>query len=187
MKRLFIAINLSEEIRSGLTRIITRINADFRWIPPENWHLTLVFLGSQPDEAIIPILEAIKQTAQNFPEPEIEFEKIIFAPPGREPRMIWLLGSKQTSQILGEIKNNLENNLIENGVRFKIENRQFHSHLTLARFNFGMSDTPANITVVGQPSIKKLSFTTESLDLMESILKPSGAEYEILTRVDFNE
>lgn len=178
MKRLFIAINLPDEVKNRIKKVIGGI-PDFRWIPPENWHLTLVFLGSQPDEAIIPILESIRESAQNFPAPVIEFEKIIYGPPNKPPRMIWLTGIKETSKILGEIKNKLEDDLIENRVRFKIENRPFNAHLTLTRFesiseNFQLSQLPAPI-----------NFTAQSLDLMESHLKRSGAEYDILTRVDF--
>jgi len=177
MKRLFIAINLPDEVKNKIEQITKQI-ADFHWIPSKNWHLTLVFLGYQPDEAIIPILESIKKAGQNFSAPTVEFEKIIYGPPNKPPRMVWLNCTKQTSKILGEIKNKLENDLIANRVRFKIENRPFNSHLTLMRFS---NDPP----ILSSQSVGNLNFTSQSIDLMESRLKPSGAEYDILTRVDF--
>jgi len=177
MKRLFIAINLPDELKNKIEQITKKIT-DFRWIPSKNWHLTLVFLGYQADEAIIPILESIRESAQNFPAPDIEFEKMILAPPDREPRMVWLNCTKQTSKILGEIKNKLENDLITNRVTFKIENRPFNSHLTLMRFS---NDSP----ILTYEIVDNLHFTSQSIDLMESHLKRSGAEYDILTKVDF--
>lgn len=103
--------------------------------------------------------------------------------------MIWLTGTKQTSKILGEIKDKLEDELVKNGVRFKRDKRPFNGHLTLARFqfNFGKSNLPKldNIKEVGLPDIENLSFTAKSLDLMESRLKRTGAEYEILQSIDF--
>jgi len=103
--------------------------------------------------------------------------------------MIWLTGSKKTSEILGEIKNELEDELVKNGVRFKKENREYNAHLTLARFqpNPRKFNLPklTNIKEVGFLNIENLSFVVQSLDLMESHLKRSGAEYEILAKVDF--
>ncbi len=179
MKRLFIAINLPNEVKEKLKNIMAGIS-DFCRVPPENWHLTLVFLGYQPDEAIIPILESIKKAAQSFTAPNIEFEKIIYGPSNRPARMIWLTGSKETSQILGKIKNKLEDDLIANRVRFKIENRPYNSHMTLMRF----SGNPP--TLPSKPIDNLLNFTSQSIDLMEAYLKRSGAEYDILTKVDFN-
>ncbi len=198
MKRLFIAINLPPHLKEIIAKSVNNKlisircgglpdeAKDFRWLSPENWHLTLVFLGYQPDEKIPNILESVKTTTQSLISSKrpilVEFEKIIWAPPDKPARMIWLCGTKETSESLGEIKNYLEDSLVKNGVRFRIENRPYNAHLTLARFNFIKSDLRKE---VGLPNIENLSFTAQSLDLMESQLKRTGAEYEILTRMDF--
>jgi len=188
MKRLFVAINLPVDIKNKIDEAIRKLQGhkDIRFIQPENWHLTICFLGYQPDEAINPILESIKEIIRNEAGPAIEFEKIILAPPGRTPRMIWLTGTKETSRKLDEIKNHLENKLIESGVKFQPENRPYNAHLTLARFQ------PAQINV-DTISINQflnqhksaLTFQANSIDLMESHLKRTGAEYEILTNLAF--
>ena len=220
MKRLFIAINLPEQLKNSIAQIITDLDADmrryrlkestFRWIPKEQWHLTITFLGYQPDEAIEPILRSIKQTVFDYSNilknNRIVFEKIIWAPPRKTPRMIWLDATKKTSKTLGMIKNKLEDELVKNGVRFRRENREYHAHLTLARFQqtrtyadleadaprrygAGLTRTHADNISVNQRSNQResawLAFYAESLDLMESHLKPTGAEYEILAKVDF--
>jgi len=178
MKRLFIAINLLRDIKEKIAQITQGPGQPaFRWLLPENWHLTIIFLGHQPDEAIQSILNSIKETVKNFLPPMIEFEKMILAPPQKQPRMVWLCGVKETSENLAAIKKNLENVLVENGVRFHRENREYSAHLTLARFRF--------FKEAGFPKIKKLSFAARSLDLMESRLKRAGAEYERLAKVDF--
>lgn len=180
MKRLFIAINLPENIKRQIEAIIKNspvyYDDNIRFIEPKNRHLTLCFLGSQPEETIKLILKSIKETAGNSGL-LIEFEKMIFAPVNKPARMIWLLGSRETSQILTRVKNELENNLIKNSVKFKRENRGFNGHLTLARFKTGKIKT----SEIKLPQIEKLSFTAKSLDLMESRLKRNGAEYEILS------
>ncbi len=219
MRRLFIAINLPENIKREIKNIISEIelDADAHWTPPENWHLTLTFLGYQPDEATTPILDALKETAALFPAPKLGFEKIILAPPGkpsRPPRMIWFAGAKETSKIIGQIKNNLENNLVKNGVKFKKESREYNAHITLARFptlirNYKNIQKYEKELLNYQITQLPISFTAQSLDLMESHLYPvrnrpakgmattalgrsvsngvkrSGAEYEILSKLTF--
>lgn len=198
MKRLFIAINLSQQLKDSITRIIADIDADilgctsgspclresaFRWLPAEQWHLTISFLGYQPDEAIGQILNSIKETIKDFSAPVVEFEKVILAPPDKPAKMIWLTGGKETSQILGQLKNSLENNLVKNGVKFQRESRLYNAHLTLARFraiskSFQLPQLP-NYQL-------PITFYAQSLDLMESYLKRSGAEYEILAELTFS-
>ncbi len=187
--RLFIAINLPVEIKEKIAQAIAQINVEkipdnsnFRWASQDNWHLTISFLGEQPVSVISAISESIKKTAEKFPAPFIEFEKIIFAPPNKPTRMIWLTGSEKTSKTLGKIKNKLENRLMENKVKFQKENRPFNAHLTLARFQ---SSQQNNQNKLSNYPIPQLSFIAQSMDLMESYLSPSGAEYEILKRVDF--
>lgn len=201
MKRLFIAINLAEEVKRQIIKIIKQISSDkfldksnFRWISPENWHLTISFLGYQPDEAIEPILQSIKETINKYSHilknVGISFERVILAPPNRPPRMIWLLGSQETSKILGQIKNNLENNLIKNGVKFQRENRPYNAHLTLARFQSSLRNYE-NLRKYENFQLPNyqlpITFFVQSIDLMESHLKRTGAEYNVLAKLDFKE
>ncbi len=185
MKRLFIAINLPDNIKNVIEKSLSnlpKLAGEIRFLSRKNWHLTISFLGYQPDEAIGPILESIKETVKNFPAPTIKFEKVIWAPPDKPARMIWLTGSKETSELIGEIKNYLEDSLVKNGVRFRIENRPYNAHLTLARFNLAKPDLLKEVKL---PNIENLSFEAGSLDLMESHLKRIGAEYEVLTKLTF--
>lgn len=189
MKRIFIAINLPKEIKQEITAVIEKINPEeipdnfnFRWISDNNWHLTISFLGEQTEETIKIVSKIIEESAEKFPTPFIEFEKIILGPSSKNPRMIWLISSQKTSQELGKIKNFLEKELIKNKVKFRQENRSYNSHLTLARFQPIKEN---NQNKLSNYSINRLSFIAQSLDLMESYLKPTGAEYEILKRVDF--
>ena len=193
MKRLFVAINLPPHLKEIIAKSVNNLISircgglpdeakNFRWLSLENWHLTPVFLGYQPDEAIGPILDSLKETAKSFPAPAVEFEKIIYGPPNKPPRMIWLTATKETSKKIQEIKNYLENNLVENGVKFQRENRPYNAHLTLARFQSSQQNNQNKL--LNYP-IHQLSFISQSLDLMESFLKRTGAEYEILTSLTF--
>lgn len=58
--RLFIAIGLSDEIRKTLTKTqdyLLRHGVRGRYLPPENLHMTLAFIGEMPDPE--PVLDVI--------------------------------------------------------------------------------------------------------------------------------
>jgi len=184
--RLFIAINLPQEVKDKIEEAVIKIqplfNFPVRFLTPQNWHLTITFLGYQPDEALGSILKSIQETAAGFDPVLIKFEKIIYGPPGKPARMLWLVGAEEISQNLGEIKEKLETELIKNKVNFRQEKRQFHTHLTLARFQYEGIELPSEVPL---PKID-CCFEAQTLDLMESHLKRSGAEYELLSQFAFS-
>lgn len=198
-RRVFVAINLPEAAKKKIDEEAEKIKLVFekqnfsgcRFAPPQNLHLTISFLGYQDDNSVALIADAAKETAKKFENPQVVFEKIIYGPPRASlaplsgppkgtPRMIWLSGSDKTSKNLTEIKNYLENLLLENGVGFQQENRPYKTHLTLARF-----ETAPKTSL---PAIEKdfrVEFSAKNLDLMESHLKKTGAEYEPLSSFNF--
>lgn len=184
-KRIFIAVNLPESAKRKIEQEVERLRPlfyerDTRFLPSENWHLTLSFLAYQSDDSIGKIVSVCQRTAKIFSSPKIVFEKIVYGPPGKISRMIWLSGSPMTSRGLTSIKDELENELYDAGVRFRREERQFKAHLTLARFEAAPRGA--------LPEIEKkwpLAFKAKTLDLMESHLKRSGAQYEILNNFAF--
>ena len=59
--RLFLAIELEDAIRAALAALQTRLKeaeADVRWVEPGNFHLTVKFIGDQPD-TLLPEIETV--------------------------------------------------------------------------------------------------------------------------------
>ena len=57
--RLFLAIELEDAVREAITALQARLKeteADVRWVEPGNFHLTVKFIGDQPD-ALLPEIE----------------------------------------------------------------------------------------------------------------------------------
>lgn len=181
-KRVFIAINLPSEIKNKIGKEIEGLKKKFafqvlRFSKPQNWHLTISFLGYQDENSLNLIVQALQEVVSNTEIFPLELEKIIYGPPNTKPLMIWILGTPEGSKTLSVLKNKLENKLEELGVRFKRENRQFIAHLTLARF---LDYQNKNL-----PAIEKdisWQFEAATVDLMESFLKRTGAEYEIMAK-----
>jgi 2'-5' RNA ligase len=189
-RRLFIAVNLDEQARRAIGRIekdtedaFTREKEwDIRFMPEENWHVTVSFLGTQDDASLTDAMSAMRAAAKNFSPVNIVFTEIAYAPQKDHPRMIWLRTSRETSAAFGEIKEFLEDRLAESGVRFERESRAFSGHITLARFQNTMAPD-------GLPKIERtvaLHCAGISLDLMESELGRNGATYTVLQRFPFS-
>lgn len=183
-KRLFIAINLPRNIKSNIAAEIEKIRykftTDIRFLEPQSWHITLIFLGYQPEESIPDILKAMEESANKFSAPSIELTSINYGPLGKTPRMIWLNGSPSTSKSLSPLRDSLENGLLDGDVRFKQEHRGFKTHITLARLQ---SAAKKDLPTIDQSV--NWNFTSETLDLMESHLARSGAQYFKLASVDY--
>lgn len=186
-RRIFVAINLdSQTIKAieGLENECGRkmpaaIMRGIRFAPPSNWHITLSFLGYQDDDAVARITQALKETVNQFGAQEIVLEKLLYGPPGRTPRMIWIAANKTASANLGNIKTFFEDKLDKSGVNFGRETRRFNAHITLARFS---KDMEMGIELPQIDRSINLEFEAKSLDLMESELKRGGAEYTALQK-----
>lgn len=141
--RLFISIGIPEAIKKSILKRITRINvrniAGFRWMPEENWHITLSFLEDQEKEKIPAILDAMGgiRDVTGGKGAEIKFKKFAYGPPGRrDARMLWLEASEETTQTIRKMKDRLEKALEANGIIWRKDERIVAKHITLARFPF---------------------------------------------------
>jgi len=183
--RIFIAINLPEEIKKKLSDYQSKWpELPVRWTKLENIHLTLIFLGYLTDEEISETCEISKEIASKYSQFTINLNKICYGPPKKmPPRMIWVQGEKLKT--LSDLKEELEKSLMEN-IRFSPENREFSPHLTLGRIKTWQW---RQIDPEDRPEVEEdisLSFNVNSIEVMESKLKRTGPEYTILESVNFS-
>lgn len=190
-RRVFIAIPIAESAQSRISRAIEQINPELRaqgrFVEPEDWHSTLLFLGNQNDEAIGNIVRAMEDVALHAVSTNITFERITLGPVDSKgvsvrPRMFWLLGDRASSDALGQIRDALGEALDMRRVRFEREHRRFQLHVTLARLPDDFSAEKAQLHV---PCL--VSFQGTGFSLIESVLERTGAEYTTLAHFDFQE
>lgn len=184
MKRLFIAIPFKAE--NSFLKEWSIIKQKFipdkiNWIPEKNLHITLKFLGETADEQIPVICQIIDHSFKNQKSELIHWNKIGIFGSQYKPRVIWM-GCKEEN-LLKNMYENLKTNLIANG--FEFDRQNFVPHISLARLNKPINkNTLRSIT----EKYKDFPFQSQCIEdavLMESILKPHGAEYHILHRTKF--
>jgi 2'-5' RNA ligase len=179
INRAFIGVNLPEKLRTEingrLAEILTTLPSQaIRPTVPENLHLTLEFLGGLDDPEEEKVKTAIRETAEKFVPPEIEFDRIDYGPNRRLARMIWLFGR---SEELAVIQRHLRQKLAEQGIR--VDNRPFSLHLTLAR----IKDPESPLPEIGRET--KFSFRADKIELMSSVLNEDHPRYASVFSVDF--
>ncbi len=148
-RRIFIAVSLPEDLKRRLLDFQKKWEYLFprhsspgaskggpvRWTKQDSLHLTLIFIGYADEQEIYEICRLTKETVKKYEPFSIIFEKILYGPPGKPPRMIWLKG--KASHEISKIKNELEEVFVssENLRAFRIETRPFSLHITLARIH----------------------------------------------------
>lgn len=181
-KRIFIAINLPENIKNKLANYQKRIEKAFgvnlrsiRWTKKENLHITLEFLGYLTENEILKVKEILKSLTRNFYPFDIKLIKICYGPKEeRIPRMVWAVGERKKEVI--SLKEKLDKEL-KKFLNFESERREFIPHITLGRIRKWQWKA---IPLDERPEIRReinLEFKTEKIDLMESKLLPQGAKY----------
>lgn len=188
--RIFLAINLPPHIKDNLVKYQKRAEKLFndvsseqvvRWTRRANLHITLVFIGSIKEQALPKILEETKRIVEKHNTFEVGLKNIVYAPPGKmPPRMVWVTG-KKTDQLL-KLQEELSKALLDpsSPKKRRPRRRPYSPHITLGRIKkWGFK----RIEPEDRPRVKRdisSVFRVHSIEVMESHLKRSGAEYEEL-------
>lgn len=184
-KRIFIAIQIPEEVKNIAENYIEPFMGDknIRIPRKEGWHITLVFCGYLEEEELKKVREIVNSIALKTRSFEIYPDRILFYPPMR-PHMVWLAfaASPQFSHLKKEIEDGIIS--FQTGELFKNFRVDYpaNPHMTLARFEENyFSNIKKFIPFEGIDLSKETSpFSVNSIDIMESHLSRSGAEYEIV-------
>jgi 2'-5' RNA ligase len=171
--RAAVAANV-ERVRRKLERGRVRLNA--RWIPPENLHVTLWFLGEVDDDR-----RALVEGAMQRPFEIRSFTLRIAGagafPPAGAPRVLWM-GVAEGGASLARLHDELGARLVPLG--FEREARRYSAHLTIAR----VKDGSASASGILRSAVAGVgSCTISAVTLFRSRTSPQGASYEPLVRV----
>ena len=145
------------------------------WVRPENLHLTLRFLGAAEDAQIAVLREGLTDVAARHEGFVAAIEQSGCFPNRRRPKVIWA-GVADAAGRLGALQRDVEEVVCAAG--WEPEERDFRPHVTLGRVRAGVH--PPSGKWSGE--LPRLQVPVEAVELIESILKPAGAEYRTLHR-----
>ncbi len=179
--RAFIAIDLDDRLKKNLEALIDELRPNgknIRWVSAQGMHLTLKFLGEIPEQDFSRLADPLRNLVKNHTGFDLRLKGTGWFPPGRKnPRVLWV--GVEAGPSLEILQKDIETAAEKLG--FPREAREFHPHLTLGRVKFPsqldavLSDLEKHReTVFGE-------MWTSKVTLFRSILKPSGAEYSVLS------
>jgi 2'-5' RNA ligase len=175
--RLFVAISLSVELLDRFSALLQELRALAplaKFVPTENLHLTLKFLGEVP-HAKLDEVRSVLSTIRSEQPGALEFRALAFFPNERHPKVLWVDVESTTS--LKSLAANIDR--ATHTLGFPRETRAFTPHLTLARFYKPGLPPKLRAAVTDHAPSTFGSLVVSNFCLIESKLKPSGAEYTI--------
>lgn len=132
--RSFIAAEISPEVQDAIRVFqadLAPLFTDFRWTPPEQIHITLLFLGEISMHVLAELIEQIPQRIADIKRFSMTPMGLDAFPHSAQARVLWVGFQSVPSQLLqlhvrlSELSEMLELNL---------DTRRFKPHLTLARY-----------------------------------------------------
>jgi RNA 2',3'-cyclic 3'-phosphodiesterase len=163
-RRLFFALWPTDAIRAQLAAVAQPHAALGRPIAARNLHVTVIFLGSVPEERVGQVLQAAKLTqGVKF---MLHLGRVEF---WRRSSLLCLIAEHTPPELLS-IVDDLRTGLREHGFESR-EHETFRPHVTLIR---DVARGPAAV------SIAPVQWPVESLTLVESKVGQRGSEYTVL-------
>jgi 2'-5' RNA ligase len=193
--RLFIALDIDDEIRERIARFIEGVSSfapDARWAKPESLHVTLKFIGEQPEAMV----EQIKRELGNIAASEatVRFRGYGFFPTATAPRVFWV--GIEAGPELAALAATVDRETARLGI--SKEERAFSPHLTLARGgargggsgspHWREGDAPNRSFRTLREKLDALpgpefgTMTAREFFLYQSQLSPKGSRYTKLAR-----
>jgi RNA 2',3'-cyclic 3'-phosphodiesterase len=174
--RLFLALPLPENVRGALAALKTDLG-EARWVPPEQLHLTLRFVGETDDAGMSRLIDACSACAPQWSSIRLSIRGVgLFGTPAR-PRVLW--AALDPIGELAALARALEGCATSAG--FEPESRPFAAHVSLARFTKG-SRAAIESFLREHASFAIEPFGAREVVLYRSTLSSRGAKHEALRR-----
>ncbi|MDC0295300.1 RNA 2',3'-cyclic phosphodiesterase [bacterium] len=182
--RSFIAIPLTSEIARAAALMTKRLreNGDgIKWVPTDNLHLTLKFLGDVYNTEVPQVCKVVQQICEEHKPFQLKFSGAGGLPSIERARVVHA-GVQDFSGRLTQIVTQLEQRLAKLG--FKPEPRDYRPHLTLGRSKSRKANDSVIQKIQNEASKELGEMTVEEVQIVASFLDKHGPTYQVMNSVD---
>jgi len=178
--RLFIAFGTPDIVRediSAATESLRRTRRDVRWESEEKFHCTIAFLGDTDREKVEDILAALG--GLRVAPFTVVYRTLGCFPERGEPRVVWV-GIENPDGRLESLARQIDELL--RGFGIERDRGAFRPHLTIGRVNRS-SRARDLLAIVETITFESQPVTIRNIEVIKSVLKPSGSVYTILKSI----
>jgi len=167
-RRLFFALWPDDAARAGIAEYVRGLVPVGAGQPqrPDQWHVTLEFLGDVPERSLQPVMDAAATAAGAPFACDLEFDRLQH---WKRPQVLCLAASSVPGP-LAALVDSLRAELLLRG--FSPERRPFKPHVTLAR---RVRRAPPSMG--DELSARPLHWPVRKVALVQSVTDPGGARY----------
>ncbi|MDE1860826.1 MAG: RNA 2',3'-cyclic phosphodiesterase [Candidatus Micrarchaeota archaeon] len=174
--RAFIAVDLPENIKDNLWKVVSGITAGgVTRVKKEAMHITLVFLGSLNDDEVAGVKAAMDSIRSS--EFEVGIDGVSYFSP-KQLRVVFAAVGQGAEKLI-DIYKQLSASLSSNGIDYSGE-REYRPHVTLLRVKDQRTAATIRAAMYRNNDIKFGKFTVRSIALKESMLTGEGPRYRTL-------
>lgn len=180
--RTFIAlkINPTEKFLRRIYYLKTNLaDENINWIKEDHFHITLKFIGGTPVDHIEQIANIVEQETSDLFSFDLTVSGISLFGSKYSPRVIW--AGVEPENELRKMSDRIDQGLIRLG--FETGRQNFVPHITLARIRKLRNKSHFNNVVDKLDNEIIQTETIESIIFYESVLKKSGAQYNVLKEI----
>lgn len=168
--RLFVAIDPPETVRNRLQQV--QRAGGVRWVPVEQLHLTLLFLGNVPADRLEPLSRELAAIRER--EFTLTLGELGCFPAMRAPRVLWIGLERQPllDSLAAAVRQTAD------VCDLPLEEKPFTPHITLGRVK-----EPAHFQLrpwLQHAAPQHLSFHVREFALIRSLMTPQGAVHRQL-------
>ncbi len=181
MRRIFIAVKI--EPRNTLKAMIAELKVALKddrikWTEPDNFHITLAFLGETPEDKIMEVVKMLERACPGVGAFEIALKGAGMFKSINDPRILWI--GIDPSEKLTILFESVRDGLMDAGIT--LEERKFNPHLTLGRIKSIKDKGMLASLIADYRNIEIQKQEIREVILYESLLFQSGPVYKPLKK-----
>ncbi len=179
VKRCFVAVPIDPAVRADLVEAAAAFRplAGLRLTAAEHLHLTVKFLGNVEDDRLEDVIAALRLATEGAGRFALNVEGLIVLPDSRRPRVLAAELDRPPGLLM--LVEAMEDAMEAAG--FPREGRVYRPHITLGRFRKPPRGALPTVDLV------PTGFVANRIELMQSVLRPEGPQYNVMATLTFGD
>ena len=175
--RVFVGVPVGAAVAERISAVRNEFGGEaVRWVPAENLHLTLKFLGDVEEAQVVSIRSALRKALAGTAGFGVTARGLGVFPDARRPRVLWMgLAAPELAQVAGQVDRALEPLGVERAAT------RFRPHATIGRWR---RPEPPGVSLREELTRWRDrefgEFRMDAVTLFRSTLRPAGATYSPL-------